>query len=61
MRRRSLCAPRRERHRGSFRYAGLVGCVLLAVALPLPSVLAGTAVLLVGAIGYVVQAGMRRT
>ena len=40
---------------------GAMGCVLLAVALPLPSVLAGTAVLLVGAIGYVVQAGMRRT
>ncbi len=39
---------------------GLLGCVLLAVALPLSSVLAGTAVLLVGAIGYGVQAGLRR-
>jgi basic amino acid/polyamine antiporter, APA family len=40
---------------------GLAGCVLLAGALPLPSVLAGAAVLLAGAIGYGVQAGLRRT
>ena len=40
---------------------GLAGCALLAVALPLPSVLAGSAVLLVGAIGYGVQADIRRT
>ncbi|MGC4894977.1 APC family permease [Micromonospora sp. DT31] len=34
---------------------GLAGCLLLAVNLPLPSVLAGFAVLTVGALGYAVR------
>ena len=38
---------------------GLLGCVLLAGALPLPSMLAGTAVLLAGAIVYGVRARVR--
>jgi APA family basic amino acid/polyamine antiporter len=38
---------------------GLLGCVLLAGALPLPSMLAGTAVLLAGAIVYCVRARVR--
>ena len=61
MHRRSRCGPPKGRRRGSIPVCGLAGCALLAVALPLPSVLAGSAVLLVGAIGYGVQAGIRRT
>lgn len=34
---------------------GLIGCVVLAIALPLPAVLSGTAVLVVGAVIYAVR------
>ena len=35
--------------------AGLVGCLLLAFALPVSAVLAGAAVLVVGAVVYLVR------
>ena len=35
--------------------AGLLGCVVLAFALPLPSVLAGAALLAIGAVVYAVR------
>jgi APA family basic amino acid/polyamine antiporter len=39
---------------------GLAGCLLLAVSLPVGSVLAGFGVLAVGALGYAVRRGWRR-
>ena len=41
--------------------AGLVGCVVVALSLPATSVLAGTAVLVVGAVSYLVRAQVRRS
>jgi APA family basic amino acid/polyamine antiporter len=41
--------------RGAIPAAGLVGCVLLAFALPVSAVLAGAAVLVVGAVVYLVR------
>ncbi|HVV10089.1 MAG TPA: APC family permease [Amycolatopsis sp.] len=40
--------------------AGLVGCVLLAFSLPLPSVIAGCVVLALGAVAYWVSGNRRR-
>jgi APA family basic amino acid/polyamine antiporter len=40
--------------------AGLVGCVLLAVTLPVSSVIAGTGVLVMGAIAYAISKGGKR-
>jgi APA family basic amino acid/polyamine antiporter len=42
------------RHRG-IPALGLIGCVLLAVALPMPAVVSGVAVLALGAVTYAVR------
>lgn len=47
-------------HRGVLPGIGLAGCLLLAVCLPIGSVLTGTAVLAAGAVVYAVGAVLRR-
>jgi len=57
----ALTLARGERRRPRALAAfGVLGCVVLAVTLPLGSVLAGAAVLAVGAAGYAARRATRR-
>jgi len=52
----TLRAPERRWPR-ALAVAGLGGCVLLAISLPLPAVLAGAALLVAGAGAYAIRQG----